>query len=269
MDHLKSAPIELMGVLSDKEVQDYIKTVTVSFPNIDPAWIIALTQRESGWDPYAQSWAGNGIMQLTGSLFDDMHQMNGGGRGIGEYLDNFKKIQPSLLVTIWVKFPIFTQTIRHIQTLSPLDQREFSKDIDKIQDIVRDSTRQGYVELNMLMGVVYLDAIHDRVSRVVDAPDTKNTRMITQIMKKLTRVDASSINAMLTEKHFLPLTQPELDQSIDAIINDKEKFRFFLTNYNYNGNNTRDADGNEHRIKYAIVTSISTQQLRELNPMVA
>ena len=121
----------------------------------------------------------------------------------------------------------------------------------------------------MLMGVVYLDAIHDRVSRVVDAPDTKNTRMITQIMKKLTRVDASSINAMLTEKHFLPLTQPELDQSIDAIINDKEKFRFFLTNYNYNGNNTRDADGNEHRIKYAIVTSISTQQLRELNPMVA
>jgi hypothetical protein len=46
-------------------------------------------------------------MQLTSSVFTDMHRIGGIGRGISEYLDNFKKIQPELLERLRVKYPEF------------------------------------------------------------------------------------------------------------------------------------------------------------------
>ena len=51
MDHLNPAPIELMGVLSEKQIQAYIGDIATAFPDISHAQINAIIQRESGGVP--------------------------------------------------------------------------------------------------------------------------------------------------------------------------------------------------------------------------
>lgn len=70
---------------------------------------------------------------------------------------------------------------------------------------------------------------------------------------------------MLTSKAFRKISDNEMRDFIKDIFSNPSKTSAFLTFYEYNGDATKDKNGTEHRVHYALATFISEEQLKKYN----